>query len=126
MPGCSTSRWTIQGRRLAAATRSGMSIDQLCRFQIAQPGQPIDNSGHMPSKTGPVPSFRRLRDEVLHDMSRQMLGNTTMRVADVAVALGYGEASAFIHAFSRWSGQTPDQWRRGNVRIGASRPYLNA
>jgi AraC-like DNA-binding protein len=57
-------------------------------------------------------SFRRLRDEVLHEMSRQMLGNTSMGVADVAVALGYAEASAFIHAFTRWSGQTPDRWRR--------------
>jgi AraC-like DNA-binding protein len=66
-------------------------------------------------------SFRRLRDEVLHDMSRQMLGNTSMRVADVAVTLGYSEASAFIHAFTRWSGQTPDQWRRGNSQSGAAR-----
>jgi AraC-like DNA-binding protein len=64
-------------------------------------------------------SFRQVRDEVLHDMSRQMLGNTSMRVADVAATLGYSEASAFIHAFTRWSSQTPDQWRRG--QSGASR-----
>jgi AraC-like DNA-binding protein len=67
-------------------------------------------------------SFRRLRDEVLHDMSRQMLGNTSMRVADVAATLGYSEASAFIHAFTRWAGQTPDQWRRSSSRSGVLRP----
>lgn len=66
-------------------------------------------------------SFRRLRDEVLHEMSRQMLGNTSMGVADVAVALGYAEASAFIHAFTRWSGQTPDRWRRQRGRTATRR-----
>jgi AraC-like DNA-binding protein len=56
-------------------------------------------------------NFRRLRDEVLHGMSRQLLGNTSMRVADVATALGYSEASAFIRAFARWSGRSPSDWR---------------
>lgn len=35
-------------------------------------------------------------------------------------ALGYAEASAFIHAFSGWSGQTPDRWRRGPARTAAA------
>jgi AraC-like DNA-binding protein len=67
-------------------------------------------------------SFRQVRDEVRYAMARQMLGSTPLKLDDVAVALGYAEASAFIHAFTRWSGQTPDQWRRGNGRSGASRP----
>jgi AraC-like DNA-binding protein len=67
-------------------------------------------------------SFRRVRDEVLYRTSRQMLGTTSMRLAEVAAALGYAEASAFIHAFTRWSGRTPDQWRRENVRPAVSQP----
>jgi AraC-like DNA-binding protein len=66
-------------------------------------------------------NFRQLRDDVLRGMSRQMLGTTTLRVAEVAVALGYAEASAFIRAFTRWAGQTPDQWRRGGGRTTPSR-----
>lgn len=61
-------------------------------------------------------NFRRLRDEVLYSASRQMLGATSMKLAEVASALGYADASAFIHAFTRWSGQTPDQWRRALQR----------
>ena len=61
-------------------------------------------------------NFRRLRDEVLYSASRQMLGATSMKLAEVASALGYADASAFIHAFTRWSGQTPDQWRRAQQR----------
>ena len=64
-------------------------------------------------------SFRRVRDEVLYSASQQMLRTTSMRLAEVAAALGYAEPSAFIHAFTRWSGQTPDRWRRGHARTAA-------
>lgn len=60
--------------------------------------------------------FSQLRDGVLHTMARQMLGASSMPLADVAMALGYSEASAFIRAFTRWSGQTPDRWRRQQGR----------
>jgi AraC-like DNA-binding protein len=66
-------------------------------------------------------NFRRVRDEVLYSASQQMLHTTSMRLAEVAAALGYAEPSAFIHAFTRWSGQTPDRWRRGHVRTAAER-----
>ena len=66
-------------------------------------------------------NFRRVRDEVLYSASQQMLHTTSMRLAEVAMALGYAEPSAFIHAFTRWSGQTPDRWRRGHVRTAAER-----
>ena len=34
-----------------------------------------------------------------------------MPLAQIAVALGYSEVSAFTRAFRRWSGQTPTAWR---------------
>jgi AraC-like DNA-binding protein len=58
-------------------------------------------------------TFRSVRDDVLHGMARQLLEATSMNLAEVAHVLGYAEASSFIHAFSRWSGQTPQQWRAG-------------
>jgi AraC-like DNA-binding protein len=66
-------------------------------------------------------SFRRLRDEVLYTMASQMLSTSSMPLADVAMALGYSEASSFVRAFTRWSGQTPDRWRRQNGRSGIAR-----
>lgn len=57
-------------------------------------------------------SFRQVRDEVLFSAAQQLLRTTSMRLVEVAAALGYAEPSAFIHAFTRWSGQSPDRWRR--------------
>ena len=34
-----------------------------------------------------------------------------MSLGEIAAALGYSEASAFIRAFRRWSGRTPTAWR---------------
>ena len=38
-----------------------------------------------------------------------------MNLADVAAAFGYAHATTFIRAFTRWSGQTPAQWRRSGT-----------
>jgi AraC-like DNA-binding protein len=44
-------------------------------------------------------------------------------VDEVARQLGYAEAASFIHAFRRWTGQTPAAWRKSGNRSGAgSRP----
>lgn len=64
-------------------------------------------------------TFKTVRDEVLYDMARQLLRTTSLDLTEVANLLGYGEASSFIHAFSRWSGATPQQWRRGITRRNA-------
>jgi AraC-like DNA-binding protein len=57
---------------------------------------------------------------VLYNLSCQMLAASSMRVAEVAVSLGYADASAFIHAFTRWAGRTPDRWRRAQHRPGTA------
>jgi AraC-like DNA-binding protein len=56
-------------------------------------------------------SFQNLVDEVRYDIARHLLANAHMSLAEVAVALGYSEASAFTRAFRRWSGLTPKAWR---------------
>ncbi|MFC7493525.1 MULTISPECIES: AraC family transcriptional regulator [unclassified Nocardioides] len=55
-------------------------------------------------------SYQRLLDEVRESLAVELLG--TLSVQDVAVRLGYAEASSFILAFRRWTGRTP-----GRVRI---------
>jgi AraC-like DNA-binding protein len=56
-------------------------------------------------------SFRRLADGVRSEVARQLLRDTQMSVGEIAASLHYGDASAFAHAFRRWSGRTPTQWR---------------
>ncbi|WP_233608458.1 AraC family transcriptional regulator [Nocardia stercoris] len=58
-------------------------------------------------------SYRALLDEVRHTLAEEMLSGTSLSVDDVAVRLGYAEATPFIHAFKRWTGTTPAAYRRG-------------
>jgi AraC-like DNA-binding protein len=55
--------------------------------------------------------FRSLVDETRFEIARQLLSQTRIPLSEVAVALGYSEASAFTRAFRRWSGQSPTTWR---------------
>lgn len=56
-------------------------------------------------------TFRAELDAIKKGMSEQLLVLTNMNIGQVAMALGYGSNSAFNHAFSRWHGHTPRQWR---------------
>jgi AraC-like DNA-binding protein len=58
-------------------------------------------------------SFRALLDEVREALAEEMLATSALSVEDVAVRLGYAEASSFIHAFRRWKGVTPAAYARG-------------
>jgi len=57
-------------------------------------------------------SFRELVNESRFAVSRQLLLGTRMDVTDVALALGYTDPSSFTHAFQRWSGMAPIEWRK--------------
>ncbi|WP_067712518.1 AraC family transcriptional regulator [Nocardia yamanashiensis] len=60
-------------------------------------------------------SYRALLDEVRRALAEEMLTATPLSVSDVAIRLGYAEASTFIHAFKRWTGTTPSAFRREAV-----------
>jgi AraC-like DNA-binding protein len=61
-------------------------------------------------------TFGEVRDAVLFAMSTQLLDDSAMNLTEIAAAIGYAEASSFIRAFVRWSGQTPTAWRRARAR----------
>jgi AraC-like DNA-binding protein len=61
-------------------------------------------------------TFKDLHDEVRYGVARQLLRTTSMTLSEIASTLGYAEASAFLRAFRRWSGRTPQQWRSANSR----------
>jgi AraC-like DNA-binding protein len=63
-------------------------------------------------------SFRQLRDEVVYSLARDALATTATSITQIALALGYAEASSFDRAFARMSGgSTPSQYRR--MQVGA-------
>ncbi|MFE3190984.1 AraC family transcriptional regulator [Nocardia sp. NPDC059240] len=57
-------------------------------------------------------SYRALLDEVRHTLAEEMLTATPLSVDDIAIRLGYAEATPFIHAFKRWTATTPAAYRR--------------
>ena len=61
-------------------------------------------------------SFRALLNETRFQVARQLLASTRIEITDLALALGYSEASGFTHAFRRWSGTTPSEWRANSSR----------
>ncbi|GEC52548.1 AraC-like DNA-binding protein [Bradyrhizobium japonicum] len=56
-------------------------------------------------------SFRELVNQSRFEVARQLLAGTRMDITDIALALGYAELSGFSHAFQRWSGVAPSEWR---------------
>jgi AraC-like DNA-binding protein len=56
-------------------------------------------------------SFKAVLEATRYAIARQLLRDTRLPANDIALALGYGSAAAFGHAFRRWSGTTAIRWR---------------
>jgi AraC-like DNA-binding protein len=59
-------------------------------------------------------TFARVLDELRHDLAVTYLRDSAMDLSQIAFMLGYSELSAFSHAFKRWSGTSPGEWRTRN------------
>jgi AraC-like DNA-binding protein len=57
-------------------------------------------------------SFTRLVEQKRYDSARRMLRESVTPILSIAWSLGYADASAFSRAFRRWSGMTPNEWRK--------------
>jgi AraC-like DNA-binding protein len=57
-------------------------------------------------------TFATLVDGVRSDLAQHMLRDRGLAVTEAAFLLGYADGRAFARAFRRWTGKTPDSWRR--------------
>ncbi len=57
-------------------------------------------------------SFSRLVEDARFDVARSLLANRELRVIDVSTELGYCDSANFTRAFRRWSGVSPQRFRR--------------
>ncbi len=57
-------------------------------------------------------SFRALTNDVRATLAAELLSQVGLTVEQVARRLGYAETAAFNHAFSRWFGLAPNEFRR--------------
>ena len=60
-------------------------------------------------------SFRAILDDVRAELSRALLQDRSLSIADVAFFLQYSEPAAFHRSFRRWTGQTPQHYRSVNA-----------
>lgn len=56
--------------------------------------------------------FSRLVEDARFDVARSLLANRELRVIDVSTELGYGDSANFTRAFRRWTGVSPQRFRR--------------
>lgn len=62
-------------------------------------------------------SLADLRDEVRRDLARKLLVDTDLSAAEIALRLGYSQASAFTRSTVRWFGTTPREYRKTNMPV---------
>ncbi|MEX1670083.1 AraC family transcriptional regulator [Zhongshania guokunii] len=56
-------------------------------------------------------SYRALSQQLRLDLAQQYLADDSLGLDQLAEKLGYSEAANFSHAFKRWSGMTPGEYR---------------
>jgi AraC-like DNA-binding protein len=56
-------------------------------------------------------TFSDIQAELKIDLAKRYLNDGDLAVSQIAWLLGYREVSAFTHAFKRWTGMTPRQFR---------------
>jgi AraC-like DNA-binding protein len=56
-------------------------------------------------------TFAVLCDEIRRSTAEHLLSSSHLPIAHIAGQLGYAEPASFIHAFKRWKGRTPGEFR---------------
>jgi AraC-like DNA-binding protein len=73
-------------------------------------------------------TFEAIKDEVRFTTARELLMLGALGITDIAFTLDYSSVSSFVHAFRRWSGMSPGQWRQTeawrNAETGRASPAL--
>lgn len=102
--------------------RHGLAADVRSELLSAPSGMPglndVAESMHLHPRTlrrrlvAEGTSFRSLSNEVRAALAAELLSQVGLTVEQIARRLGYSETAAFNHAFSRWYGCSPNEYRR--------------
>lgn len=57
-------------------------------------------------------SFKQIREQLIQRKAIEMIENKSYPMNEIAERLGYSETAAFNHAFKRWFGHSPRQYRK--------------
>ena len=62
-------------------------------------------------------SFAELRDRLRRELAQDYLRDPSIGIGVVATQLGFSDASTFYHAFKRWEGVSPGEYRKEQLRM---------
>lgn len=57
-------------------------------------------------------SYQGLLDDLRHQLALRYLNNRSLSLTEISLILGFSEQSAFSRAFKKWTGETPNQFRK--------------
>ncbi|MDF2233821.1 helix-turn-helix domain-containing protein [Albimonas sp. CAU 1670] len=63
-------------------------------------------------------SYSQIKDDVRQSITEDLLSNTTLRIAQIALQVGLSGPAALDRAFKRWTGKTPTHFRAGSKLKG--------
>lgn len=135
LPQANAITWSAcvrQCRDLVAQQQGGQSFDQQVKAAIADTHfsgiQAVCEYLNIAERTlrrrlqQSGQTFRGLQQTLRLELAEQYLADAGMTLEQIADKLGYSEPANFSHAFRRWSGQTPGEFRRqiitGQTSIG--------
>lgn len=101
--------WTLRVRELICkrlATGSKTGIDTISSILAVSPRK-LQNRLKDENTT-----FQQILDQARKDIASRWLSKKKIPICDIALLLGFSEQSAFNHAFRRWTGLTPGQFRK--------------
>lgn len=108
---------------LFKAQRQGSLVEEVRGLLIGNPGS-FPDIGTIAGKLGTSvrtlrrrlveenSSYQAILDEVRFGLAREYLTETALPLHEIAVILGYSEPGNFTHAFKRWSGVNPQDFRK--------------
>lgn len=67
-------------------------------------------------------NFQTLLDEVRLQLAESYLADGQLKLAEVALLLGFADQTTFTHAFTRWTGLPPARWRARRPGHGEPAP----
>jgi AraC-like DNA-binding protein len=110
---------------LARMSRSSGFIDSVRQFIVSRPGifpdiDQVAEKLHITSRTlrrrlvDEGSSYQQILADVRYELAREYLLTSQLPVEKIAALLGYSSPGNFTHAFKRWHGSPPRQYRQDN------------
>ena len=57
-------------------------------------------------------SYRQIFNQMRKELSKKLLKDSESQVCEISLIMGFSDQSAFNHAFKRWTGFTPGEYRK--------------